>query len=278
MNLFVTPNSIGLIDPDLGYGIDNIESIVAASSFHSLKAGMVEENINGVDVLDWAYETDSGDTPQGVETMNMYKNHMYDFLIRRFLFEATGVDFGCSSFPVASKLQDPAIDAGSGWDLWSKMSQMDYININLWTDGSALPEIFAKVSDSYGEFYSLGGSAYATEKIISNTSPSTRTIKNREAESVSIMIKPPRLTPGAFNFFTDLSTSPIFAPNRYRAKILSPTLFDRVFFIPIKKSDFVKDGFSEDRIMDVSFDGFTVEIDVTKQGDRSFGWPDSPEV
>ena len=262
LDLFVTPGSISEIlntDPSKSDTVTAFDkdkmTVLNNLQFSRYSSGKLISKKLGVDL----YQKTSEGAPQ-TTNYKILVNHTYDYLIKRYLFELTGMCFDESTYKMKPSQEFHQIDANKK-SLLSETIKSKLMQERLKFDPDSFLESFSDTNSSYGTTSVFGGASLTKLTLPTEDSPGKITTDgsvNRPGYLDRVMVEltgvdvtddagntsnkktyaiaPPRVPPAIFDLLLSLSKAKLFSPDCTMKSIVSPNVFDRVFFIPVRVS------------------------------------------
>jgi len=167
---------------------------------------------------------------------SLVRNHLSDYLLRTYYNLFLGITIDEHTFPVQDELNDLIIDGGYGVAVLRQM-QGDEDMLPYITAGN-MP--VANLTAGKVVYQNYIAKVASTDDLARYLVPE---IVNTESED-DPEILPPMITEEEVHTFRALCSSLVFSYPSMKMRILSPTLFDRVFMVPIDPDHFEVDVYS----------------------------------
>jgi len=221
--LFILPDGITIEPPDDETAQDQtLSEIVETTMFSRITSGVIVDQSLGLDLID------------ADPTMtSVLENHVKSYLFRIIMRELAGIDLSESGFLFFNSLQENVIDI-EGYKALRAFTKIESIRRLLGFSTTQISRAFEDVTIlGNRDFYKLKHS----NKLKSLCSPQMIKQMN-EYGVIEQVIKPPVLSRSKIEDIVLQSSSGVLGPITRQTRILSPSMFDRIFTVVLAPDHF----------------------------------------
>ncbi len=221
--IFILPDGIAIEVPDdESAPAQTLSEVVETTTFSRITGGSIVSQDLGLDLID-ADPTLS----------SVLENHVKSYLFSVMMKEIAGLDLGESGFLFFNDLQESVIDS-AGYKALRSFAKVESIRKLLGFTPQQVSRAFAKTTIlGNREFYKMKNS-----RALSTLCKPQRRIKLNEYGSRERTVSPPVLNRSTVENLVLQSSCGILGPETRKTRILSPSMFDRIFSVVVSPDQF----------------------------------------
>ncbi|MBR52359.1 hypothetical protein CMK19_01150, partial [Candidatus Poribacteria bacterium] len=221
--IFILPDGIKIEVPDdTTTAAQTLSEIVETTTFTRITSGIIASQDLGIDLIN-----------NDPTITSVLENHVKSYLFRILMREIAGIDLSEAGFLFFNSLQENVIDL-DGYKALREFSKVESIR-------KLLGLTVEQVSRAFEETTILGNRNFRklknSQALITLCNPQVKKEMNEYGQMIDVEY-PPVLNKGKVENLVLQSSSGILGPETRKTRILSPSMFDRIFTVVLSPDDF----------------------------------------
>ena len=244
--LFILPDGITIQEPDEETSQpQTVSEIVETTIFSRITSGAIVSQDKGLDLID-----------ADPSISSVLENHVKSYLFRILMRELAGIDLSEAGFLFFSDLNENVID-DDGFKAMKTLAKIESISSLLGLSLEQVSNAFKRTTIlGNNKFYKIKNSA-----ALLNLCKSKSSKRINEYGSYEDVVIPPVLNRKSVESIVLHSSCGLLGPNTRRSRILSPSIFDRVFTVVLSPDQFDVDD-PGTYLQEVSYEKNSDDFDI----------------